>query len=257
MTQSNLVNYDAIAATYHGRYQVGHLEGVSRSLLALAKRIKARHILETGCGTGRWLGEFQALGAAVVGLDRSAGMLKQAQEAGFSHLVQGQAEALPFSSGSFDLVFCVNAFHHFTDPRKFIQSACRLLKPGGALAVIGMDPHRRVDRWGVYDYFPGTLELDMERFVSSGTILDWMVESGFQKVEWQVAHHIQDNLSGDEILKSHFLGKNGTSQLVLITDEAYQQGIARIELAVDAAAREGTELFFPSEIDLVMTVGRL
>ncbi|MBN9392436.1 MAG: class I SAM-dependent methyltransferase [Chloroflexi bacterium] len=31
-------------------------------------------------------------------------------------LVQGRAEQLPFGDNLFDLLFCANAVHHFTDP---------------------------------------------------------------------------------------------------------------------------------------------
>ncbi len=255
MTSPQKVDYDSIASTYHGRYQAEPLAGIAALLVGLARRIQARRILEAGCGTGRWLGEFQSFGAPVIGLDLSFGMLRQAQAAGAFSLVCAQAEMLPFPASTFDLIACVNAFHHFSDKPGFVHAAYRRLRPGGALAIIGMDPHRGVDRWGVYDYFEGTLRLDLERFPAHQTILSWMSEAGFRKVEWQVAEHIQDNRSGPSILESHFLGKNGTSQLVLLSDEAYQNGLAKINRALEDASRAGRELVFPTEIDLVLALG--
>lgn len=46
-------------------------------------------------------------------------------------LVQGDAEALPFEDGSFDLVMSYGLLEHFVDPRKVISEMVRVLKPGG------------------------------------------------------------------------------------------------------------------------------
>ncbi len=61
----------------------------------------------------------------------------------------------PIPDASFHLVFCVNALHHFDQPRSFITEARRLLAPGGTLVIIGMDPHAGRDEWYVYQYFYG------------------------------------------------------------------------------------------------------
>ncbi len=255
MTKSSKVDYDPIAATYSQRYQANRLPGVGQALLSLAERTHARRVLEAGCGTGRWLAELKQHGLTATGLDLSAGMLEQARLAGALDLARGRAEQLPFQHKTFDLVFSVNALHHFSSPQAFIESAYRCLRPGGALAVIGMDPHRRQDRWAVYDYFEGTLELDLQRFPSSGAILDWMALAGFREMEWRLAEHIHGPMVGEEVLESHFMQKHGTSQLVLLSDEAYQEGMKKINLALSEAAKNGKELVFRSDIDLAMIIG--
>src|SRR5437660_25768 len=94
---------------------------------------------------------------------------------GTSDFFSSALHSLLLPDAGFDLIFCVNAFHHFPQPRVFICEARRLLRPGGALAITGMDPHAGRDRWYLYDYFVGTQDTDLRRFSSSGTILDWMV----------------------------------------------------------------------------------
>ena len=179
---------------------------------------------------GSWLAR------RVVGLDFSLGMLKQArgQDEALS-LTNGDANRLPFPSASFDLVLSVNALHHYADQRAFIAEARRLLRAGGALAIINLDPHIGRDRWYLYDYFDGVLTTDLRRFPSSGKLLDWMLESGFARTEWRVAEHVHQEFIGREILDNPFTQKGGSSQLALLSDAAYADGMERIHAALDNA----------------------
>jgi SAM-dependent methyltransferase len=251
------VNYDRIAPAYDQRYAINPLAGVAAALASLARERGAERLLEVGCGTGRWLAELGPGARRVYGLDRSPGMLRQARERNASfHLICGRAGRLPFTDAAFDLVFCVNALHHFDHPRDFISEARRVLRPGGALAVVGMDPHGGQDRWYLYDYFEGTRAADLARFPSRRAIMDWMAAAGFVGVDWQQVERIRDRRVGREVLTDHFLQKHGTSQLALLPDEAYAAGLRRIETAlVEAEAREET-LVFEADIALFMVAGR-
>ena len=250
------VDYDRIAPTYDRRYADSRLEGVAVALGELAERVGARRVLEVGCGTGRWLAEVGPVARWRCGLDLSAGMLWQARGRDEAlPLVQGRAEALPFADGCFDLVLCVNALHHFDRPRDFVAEARRLLSPGGGLAVVGMDPHAGRDRWYVYEYFEGTRETDLERFPSWGQVLDWMVAEGFGRIEWRVVERILDPKEGRAVFDDPFLRKEVSSQLTLLSDEAYEAGLRRIDAAVTAAERDGERLVFWTDITLGMLVG--
>src|SRR5215471_13324830 len=46
-------------------------------------------------------------------------------------LICAAAEAMPFEAHSFDLIFCVNSFHHFRDPTKFLRDSRSLLRNNG------------------------------------------------------------------------------------------------------------------------------
>jgi ubiquinone/menaquinone biosynthesis C-methylase UbiE len=45
----------------------------------------------------------------------------------------GNAEALPYTDQSFDMVFCHQSFHHIVHHEKAMQEFYRVLKPGGVL----------------------------------------------------------------------------------------------------------------------------
>ncbi len=212
----------------------------------------AERVLEVGCGTGHWLGILQDK-AQVVGLDQSRGMLRKAvEQKGKFSLIQGDASLLPFQSGSFDVVYCVNALHHFKYPSAFITAAYKVLKENGVLAVIGMNPHPLQDRWFIYDYFPGTREADLKRYPSPGTITDWMIAAGFGEIRWQVAEHILNDKHGDEVLS---LTKEFTSQLTLLSPDDYVKGRARIEADLLKAEKTGETIVFPVDISLSMVTG--
>jgi ubiquinone/menaquinone biosynthesis C-methylase UbiE len=250
------VNYDQIAPTYNRRYVANKMPGVITALSGLAKQIQPKRLLDVGCGTGYWLSILQPVVPSLYGLDLSPGMLQQARSRsrriGLAH---GQATELPFAGQSFDLMICVNALHHFSSPQAFIAEARRLLRSGGALAIIGMDPHGCRDRWYLYDYFEETYEIDMKRFPSWGAILDWMTAAGFGSVEWKITEQIKSFRVGRDILGDPFLEKSSTSQLVLLSDEAYEAGLTRLKAAIAQAEAEGRTLTFVSDFPLGMVVG--
>jgi ubiquinone/menaquinone biosynthesis C-methylase UbiE len=260
--QKLTVNYDQIAPHYDVRYGVNSLPGIAGLLRQTASDVGRPagrgQGLEVGCGTGHWLGVLAPHTRQIFGLDLSAGMLRQARrQAPASPLAQGQAGQLPFASASFDLLICVNALHHFPNPRAFIAESRRLLRPGGAWVNIGMDPHAGRDHWYLYDYFPGTLATDRQRFPSVGTLMDWVRAAGFERAAWLTPERISNTQRGRAVLDDPFLQQHGTSQLALLSDEAYQAGLARLRQALDAAEAAGEGLEFVSEIWMSAVVARV
>jgi len=250
------VNYDQLAPTYNLRYMTDKVDGIAIALQSLARELDAKRILEVGCGTGHWLSILQST-TQVYGLDLSLGMLRLASTQKLRGLACGQAIQLPFPDQAFDLVFCVNAIHHFGQPRVFISEARRLLRPGGALAVVGLDPHGHRDSWYVYHYFAGTYETDLSRFPSWETILDWITATGFDRVGQRLAERITNLYAGRQVLDDPFLKKESCSQLALLTDEAYVAGLNRIKAAIEESEAGGETLVFPNDLMLALLTGRV
>ena len=245
------VDYDAIAPHYDARYGVNALPGIAGLLRETAGEVDNGHgvALEVGCGTGYWLGVLAGHTRAIYGLDLSAGMLRRARaQASSSALAQGQAGQLPFASASFDLLICVNALHHFPDQRAFIAESRRVLRPGGAWINVGMDPHAGRDHWYLYDYFLGTQATDQQRFPSAGTLVDWVKAAGFERATWLTAERIRAVQCGRAVLDDPFLKKHGTSQLALLSDDAYQAGREKLARAVAAAEAAGQALEFVTDL---------
>jgi ubiquinone/menaquinone biosynthesis C-methylase UbiE len=251
------VDYDEIAPTYDLRYKHGDLPGISHALLEMAGQNKAETILEVGCGTGRWLADLQQISRGAFGLDRSLGMLRAAgQRDSQLYLTNGQAESLPFDDACFDFIYCVHALHHFEEQRIFLREARRVLKPAGWLAVIGMDPHVGPERWYIYQYFDGTYTTDLARFPPWDTLLVWMAAAGFTSLNQQTVEHIYKQYRGAQVFEDPFLQKESTSQLVLLSDQAYTAGIDRLRQAVAKAAASQEEITFSVDHDIVLVLGQ-
>lgn len=244
-----LVKYDDIADAYDQRYNLGP-EGVIETLLSLAAKAKAVSVLEVGCGTGHWLHLMEKQYSAF-GLDLSSAMLDKAIKKNVSSfLCRGEAVHLPYLADSFDFVYCVHAVQHFGLPLHFIKESYRIIRPGGVLAVIGMDPHREGNHWYVYDYFPQTLTNDLRRYVSSVELLELMKKAGFQKTKCCEGGRLDYDFAGDDVFLDPVLHKKGTSQFVLLTGKEYDAGIERIKEDIFLAGKKGTNAVFPVHLQL-------
>jgi SAM-dependent methyltransferase len=149
------------------------------------------------------------------------------------------------------VIYCVNAIHHFRDPHAFVSAVVTLLRPGGLLAVIGMDPRAMRSRWFVYDYFPGTWEADLRRFPSHGQLVDWFSEADLQQVELRIVEHVSNPRRGPEILTDPFFRRDACSQFALLSDDDFARGCARVRAAA------GRDTFFPAELSIAMVSGRM
>jgi ubiquinone/menaquinone biosynthesis C-methylase UbiE len=242
---SERVDYDTVAAVYGSRYDRNDYSGVEQAVtgfVASAAADATPGVLEVGCGTGHWLRILGKSGVNGVGLDCSGGMLQGARMAvSPPRLVRGRAEALPCRAASCDRIFCVNALHHFTDPHAFFDEAARVLRPGGGLLTIGLDPHTGSDSWWIYDYFPAALAADRKRYLPASIIRALMAASGFVRCKTMVVQHRPAAVTMKEALRRGFLDRSSTSQLLVISQMEYDAGIARVH-AADAAAPGGLVL---------------
>ena len=247
-------NYDQIAQTYDRRYERNEYGGVEQALRQFIGDRPGLRILEIGCGTGHWLNVLQTSENYITGLDFSSEMLHRAQTmAPQIDLIRGRVERLPWSAHSFDRVFCINAIHHFSDKAAFLAQARRVLRPGGKLLTVGLDPHSGIDQWHVYEYFEESLEIDRQRYPSSDRLREWMHEAGFENCITQEVEHWIYRIPAREILEQGRLDKAATSQLSVLTDEEYQQGIQRIHTDIQRAEEKGEILFLTADLRLYRT----
>lgn len=90
--------------------------------------------LELGCGTGIFLERVAGSGARIHGVDLSEDLLAQARrKVGRLPnvlLARGNAELLPFATGSFDVVYGSSVLHHL-HLAAALAEAHRVLRPGG------------------------------------------------------------------------------------------------------------------------------
>ncbi len=118
-------------------------------LLKLVGPVAGKTLLDVGCGDGALASELARRGAIVTGLDADPVMIAAARqraeiEGTQLHLVEGQAERLPFDDAAFDRVDAVTVLCFVRDADRTVMEMARVLKPGGLL-VIG-----ELGRWSLW-----------------------------------------------------------------------------------------------------------
>jgi SAM-dependent methyltransferase len=137
-------------------YTHGHHASVLRSHTWRTAENSAAHLLphlvggqallDVGCGPGTITVDLAARVApgSVVGLDASPGVLAGASERARSGgsraaFCAGDAYALPFGEGTFDVVHAHQVLQHLGRPVEALVEMGRVLRPGGVLAVRDSD----------------------------------------------------------------------------------------------------------------------
>ena len=110
-------------------------QGAIEPVLRPLGDISGLRLLDVACGTGHLAGEASRRGARAEGLDFSEAMVEVASRnyPGVPFRV-GDAEALPYPDGHFDVVTCAFGLLHLPNPEQGISEAHRVLRPGGRYA---------------------------------------------------------------------------------------------------------------------------
>lgn len=134
---------------WHARFvqQAAWTQSLRTYLFSQPAMANPKRILEVGCGTGAVLADLE-LSGAVHGLDCDLDRLVAAQgHVRTAYLTCGDALALPYFSGTFDITFCHFLLLWVRDPLEALQEMKRVTRPGGAvLALAEPDYEHRLDR---------------------------------------------------------------------------------------------------------------
>lgn len=132
-----------VAAADYATHRQGQPAETYRRLAALGVGLPGQAVVDLGTGTGDLARGLAGAGAQVIGVDPSTLLLAEAARLASAsglavrwHL--GCAEATGLPSGCADVVTAAQAWHWFDAPRAAAE-ARRLLRPGGALAIVYFD----------------------------------------------------------------------------------------------------------------------
>lgn len=97
-----------------------------------------RHVLDLGCGAGRFVALLSEQGFQAEGMDISTAVVEHARKS-FPHLLFQEHAAdvakWPYSDGSFDAIVSLDVFEHLLDVRTAAIEARRVLRRGGRLVL--------------------------------------------------------------------------------------------------------------------------
>jgi SAM-dependent methyltransferase len=156
--RANVRYHDLASDGYDAKWGIGY--GASSREQVVSKLARALghtppsfgRALEIGAGTGYFTLNLLCAGLVeeATATDISPGMLRalegSATDLGLEvETVCAEASELPFSDGSFDLVFGHAVLHHLPDLERAFAEFARVLRPGGTLAFCG-EPSRHGDR---------------------------------------------------------------------------------------------------------------
>lgn len=130
--------FDAAAPTFdrHRALPSGVPEAIRAAILSAIGGSRPR-ILDLGAGSGRIGRAFVGAGDNYVGVDLSAGMLREfaSHTDEPPHLAQASGERLPFGDAAFDAVLLIQIFGGLGGWRHVLAEVRRVLRPAGALLL--------------------------------------------------------------------------------------------------------------------------
>jgi ubiquinone/menaquinone biosynthesis C-methylase UbiE len=144
--------YDLFSSFYDRfvRFHSGDRQESMRDFLVEVADVRADQTVVDLCtGTGATALRLARAGTRVIGIDFSAGMLREAQRKAVGHAgiqwVRADVRALPVSSCSVDRVTCSYAMYELSGAvrRDALQEVLRILKPGGKFVMMEHLPPKR------------------------------------------------------------------------------------------------------------------
>lgn len=205
--------FDDIASTYDianrvlsfGIDKQWRKKGCDKAYEILAKN-KIGQIVDVACGTGDlllyWKARADKHGIGVdkyTGVDPSVGMLEVAKEkVSFASFIEGQAQALPFSDKSCDIVSISYGIRNVVDRAKGLSEFYRVLNNGGMVVILEFTKQEKsgfvskiVDfymkkilpaigglvsqNYAAYRYLPDSIE----QFLTTSMLEDELKQAGF------------------------------------------------------------------------------
>jgi ubiquinone/menaquinone biosynthesis C-methylase UbiE len=212
-------------------------EGLDQWLGLLAPHVPANapHIVDLGCGTGRFT---QALadrfGGQVTAIDPSQKMLDQARNRIASDRVtflQAPGEALPLVDGSADVVFMSMVLHHFADVEVVATECRRILRAGGHICIRGST---RETRFPHEEFFSGFRPLVDQVLLPRRRVTTAFEAAGLQLVVQQLVPVV---LAPDWATFADKIALRGDSIIVRLSPSDFEAGMAKLRRRAQQDAR--------------------
>src|ERR1044072_4151231 len=194
-------------------------------------------VLDVACGTGNLANPAARTGADVTGVDIAPNLIEQARENAKTEgwnaqFAEGDAEALPYADGTFDVVMTMFGAMFAPRPELVVAELKRVCRPGGLIAMANWTPTGFIGQMfkinGTYLPLPpgmaspvlwGVEETLRQRFAEGISKLELKPQS----IRWTFP------LSPPEVVE-HFRQFNGPTQKAFGAPDAQKQAALRNDL---------------------------
>jgi ubiquinone/menaquinone biosynthesis C-methylase UbiE len=234
-----------------------------RPLLELVGPREGERLLDVACGTGvvaRRAVEMVGAPGRVVGLDMNASMLAVARTLGPGvEWREGNALALPFEDGSFDVVVCQQGAQYFADPGAGIEEMRRVLAPGGRVGVVTWASiEQNVGNHAIFTALERQLGPDVARYVAQpfalgdADVLRGLFEAaGFHDLSIRAERRLAHFPSVDTFTRGVLTGGALARAGITLTPDVLDTVVRDVERDLDAYV-QGDGLRYPMESHLVL-----
>ncbi len=181
---------DAVSPGAYARWRgtrLGELtERIERELvLDLAGPLSGRRVLDVGCGDGTYALAAASRGALCTAVDRFDEMLEAARQRALDSGAQigferGDANRLPFSDESFDVVLAVTVLCFVEDASRAVRELARVLVPGGRLVLADLNRWSTWAAWRRVRALFGSRTWRHARFCSAGGLTRLVTSAGLE-----------------------------------------------------------------------------
>jgi ubiquinone/menaquinone biosynthesis C-methylase UbiE/DNA-binding transcriptional ArsR family regulator len=137
---------------------------------------------DLGCGTGQLAETIAPYVGRVIAVDGSEEMLDAARarlaSAPNVELRKGELEALPLAAGELDAAMLSLVLHYSPEPQRTLEEVARVVRPGGRVLVVDMQPHEREEyQQQMGHVWLGFAEKQISRFLTGAGFEDVRVRA--------------------------------------------------------------------------------
>lgn len=136
-------------------------------------------LLDISCGEGQLLHFAPRFGLTACGVDISDVAVRIAQKTSRATTLAGDAEALPYATGSFDYITNIGSLEHYENMPRAVEEMARVLRVGGTACVLV--PNTYGKRWNVQHVWrTGEIHDDGQPLQRYGSRGEWhrLLETG-------------------------------------------------------------------------------
>lgn len=181
--------FDELAGKFGKQYVPGRSwKGLAETFLSLMPPLD---IADLGAGEGTFAQLLARRARKVIAVDNSEKMVAFGADLVRKHGLTnveyrlGDLEAPPIGDSSVDVAFLSQALHHAVHPRRAVEAAMRILRPGGRVIILDLKKHNFEEAREMYaDLWLGFSEVELDGFLR---------EAGFEGIEVMPVHREEES----------------------------------------------------------------